>query len=166
MILTPINRALLGSCMTAFVVCAGWPDIAAQEQSVEGVFALPDVEPLVSGEMTLQETGPLSRELQLVYTDLSTGKQIPKFDVELTQELHILATDAHHPRRRPPLLAEAREAAAKLVGDAEAGHLVGMRPQGIVDDAAPDELPALPDVRHLSTAPRAPSFWKRLRGPA
>ena len=94
MILTPINRALLGSCMTAFVVCAGWPDIAAQEQSVEGVFALPDVEPLVSGEMTLQETGPLSRELQLVYTDLSTGKQIPKFDVELTQELHILATDA------------------------------------------------------------------------
>ena len=79
---------------------------------------------------------------------------------------HILATDAHHPRRRPPLLAEAREAAAKLVGEAEAGHLVGTRPQGIVDDAAPDELPALPDVRHLSTAPRAPSFWKRLRGAA
>lgn len=94
MILTPINRALLGSCMTAFVICTGWPDIAAQEQSVEGVFALPDVEPLVSGEMQLQETGLLSRELQLVYTDLSTGQQIPEFEVELTQELHILAVDA------------------------------------------------------------------------
>lgn len=89
-----INRALLGSCMTALVMCPAWPAIAAQEETVEGIFALPEAEPLVAGEMTLQEAGPLSRELQLVYTDLATGKQITKFDVELTQQLHILATDA------------------------------------------------------------------------
>jgi protein-tyrosine phosphatase len=54
---------------------------------------------------------------------------------------HILATDAHHPQRRPPLLAEAREAAEKLVGRDEAGHMVGTRPRGIVADADPATLP-------------------------
>ncbi|WP_374012393.1 tyrosine-protein phosphatase [Pseudoxanthomonas koreensis] len=53
----------------------------------------------------------------------------------------ILATDAHDPRRRPPLLAEAREAAARLVGATEATHMVLTRPQGIVDDVAPEALP-------------------------
>ncbi|QSX76056.1 hypothetical protein HIV01_006030 [Lysobacter arenosi] len=53
----------------------------------------------------------------------------------------ILATDAHHPQRRPPLLAEAREAAAALVGMEEAVHMVDTRTRGIVDDLAPDQLP-------------------------
>ena len=56
---------------------------------------------------------------------------------------HIVATDAHHPQRRPPLLAEAREAAAKLVGSDEAGHMVDTRPGGIVADADPAVLPPL-----------------------
>lgn len=60
---------------------------------VQGVFALPGSEELVTGEMTLRETGPLTREMTLVYSDKATGRQIPKFDVELTQQLHILATD-------------------------------------------------------------------------
>ena len=79
---------------------------------------------------------------------------------------HLLATDAHHPKRRPPLLAEAREAAAKLLGEVEADHLVSTRPQGIVDNIAPDDLPALPESRPLPAAFRAPSFWQRLRGAA
>ena len=54
----------------------------------------------------------------------------------------ILATDAHHPQRRPPLLAEAREAAAMLVGQEEATHMVLTRPQGIVDNLAPGQLPS------------------------
>ncbi len=37
---------------------------------------------------------------------------------------HLLATDAHHIDKRPPLLTEAREAAAKRVGDAETVHQV------------------------------------------
>lgn len=71
--------------------------------------------------------------------------------------VHLLATDAHHPRRRPPLLAEGREAAARRVGEAEAEHLVTTRPHGIVQDVAPEQLPALP-VR----APAPPRrFWQR-----
>lgn len=67
---------------------------------------------------------------------------------------HILATDAHHPERRPPLLAEAREAAAVLVGAEEADHMVNTRPAGILADAAPDTLPP----------PRAPAPRARRRG--
>jgi protein-tyrosine phosphatase len=41
---------------------------------------------------------------------------------------HILATDAHGTDRRPPLLAEGRERAARWVGPQEADRLVGERP--------------------------------------
>lgn len=53
----------------------------------------------------------------------------------------VLATDAHHPERRPPLLAEARAAAAVLVGAEEAGHMVVTRPQGVIDDVPAENLP-------------------------
>jgi protein-tyrosine phosphatase len=56
----------------------------------------------------------------------------------------ILATDAHHPRRRPPLLAEAYEAVAARLGAEEAGHMVRTRPAGIVADTAPHALPPAP----------------------
>lgn len=75
--------------------------------------------------------------------------------------VHILATDAHHPRRRPPLLAEGRDAAARRVGDDEATRMVLARPRGIVDDLDPADLPALPD-RLTAPAARAPGFWRRL----
>ena len=76
---------------------------------------------------------------------------------------HLIATDAHDTRRRPPLLAEGREAAAKLVGSDEATHLVVTRPAGIVANAAPDLLPPLPQ----RPAPESrPGFWQRLRGVA
>jgi hypothetical protein len=58
------------------------------------------------------------------------------------------------------LLAEAREAAALLMGDAEAEHLVTTRPAGIVTNAAPEALPKLP--RRQSGAAQ-PGFWKWLR---
>jgi len=53
----------------------------------------------------------------------------------------VLATDAHHPTRRPPLLAEAREAAALLVGREEAEHMVLTRPAGVVANMDPASLP-------------------------
>lgn len=68
--------------------------------------------------------------------------------------VHILATDAHDVRRRPPELSKARDAAAKLVGDAEAEHLVVTRPRGIVADAEPGHLPA-------PTAVRAGEFYEQ-----
>lgn len=54
---------------------------------------------------------------------------------------HVLATDAHHPQRRPPLLAEGRDAAARLVGAQAATDMVVTRPAGIVADIPPAELP-------------------------
>ncbi|MBD8067223.1 hypothetical protein IC608_17275 [Devosia sp. PTR5] len=65
----------------------------AYAETVEGVFALPGAEEAVSGEMTVTETGPLSRGLELVFADKGTSERIDRFDVELTQELHILAVD-------------------------------------------------------------------------
>ncbi|HEY7598827.1 MAG TPA: hypothetical protein VH741_02780, partial [Candidatus Limnocylindrales bacterium] len=75
------------------------------------------------------------------------------------------ATDAHHPQRRPPLLAEAREAAAKLVGAEAATDMVLTRPAGIVADAAPDTLPPRlsADARHR-TAAATPTLIGRLFG--
>jgi protein-tyrosine phosphatase len=58
--------------------------------------------------------------------------------------VHILATDAHSPDRRPPFLAEGRQAAERWVGAEEAEHLVSTRPRGIMDNVAPGSLPSLP----------------------
>jgi len=55
--------------------------------------------------------------------------------------VHILATDAHDTKRRPPNLGRGRELAAKLVGDEEAEHLVVTRPKGGLSNAAPSDLP-------------------------
>jgi protein-tyrosine phosphatase len=57
--------------------------------------------------------------------------------------VHILATDAHSPENRPPLLAEGREAAAKWVGQEQARHLVETRPLGILKNVAPETMPPL-----------------------
>ena len=72
----------------------------------------------------------------------------------------ILATDAHHPQRRPPLLAEGREAAARWVGAAEATHLVETRPLGILRNLSPEAMPQ----RTRANAPRHKSLWRRLFG--
>ncbi|KFN51447.1 tyrosine-protein phosphatase [Arenimonas composti] len=74
--------------------------------------------------------------------------------------VHILATDSHHIDKRPPLLAEGREAAARRVGAEEATHLVVTRPQGILDDRPPSELPPLPAPR--PSAKGKGGFWRRL----
>lgn len=74
----------------------------------------------------------------------------------------ILATDAHHIDKRPPLLAEGRDAAAKRVGDEEAVHMVTTRPRGILDNVSPQSLPPRP-----TPAPppvRAHRLWRRLVG--
>ena len=78
--------------------------------------------------------------------------------------VHIVATDAHHPRRRPPLLAEGRDAAARRVGEQEAVHMVCTRPQGIIDNVEPGALPPLGVQKNSKAA--APSFWRRVLGQA
>ena len=55
--------------------------------------------------------------------------------------VHILATDAHDTIRRPPILGQGRECAAKLVGEEEAENLVVTRPRGILENELPSNLP-------------------------
>ncbi|MER2556476.1 MAG: CpsB/CapC family capsule biosynthesis tyrosine phosphatase [Candidatus Competibacter denitrificans] len=70
--------------------------------------------------------------------------------------VHLLATDSHGVSRRPPLLAEGRQAAERWVGVEEATHLVETRPQGILDNMLPDKLPPLPA---MAMSPSLPSCW-------
>jgi protein-tyrosine phosphatase len=77
--------------------------------------------------------------------------------------VHILATDAHSARGRPPLLAEAREAASRYVGQGEARNLVEVRPAGILANRPPDKLPALP-ARSATTRRPGRGILKRLFG--
>lgn len=72
--------------------------------------------------------------------------------------VHLLATDAHDLKRRPPLLAEGREAAARRLGETEAGHLVHTRPAGIVADRPRANLPPPPG---LPATP--PTLWAHLK---
>src|SRR5262252_1838998 len=55
--------------------------------------------------------------------------------------VHILASDAHDTKRRPPRLSAGRELARKRVGIREAEHLVVTRPLGIVNNLSPGDLP-------------------------
>jgi protein-tyrosine phosphatase len=56
--------------------------------------------------------------------------------------VHILATDAHNMKTRPPDLLEGRKAAERLAGAAEAQHLVVTRPHGALLNKLPHDLPA------------------------
>ena len=56
--------------------------------------------------------------------------------------VHILATDAHDTRKRPPNLSVGRDLAAARVGASEAEHLVTTRPRGVLGNVAPSGLPA------------------------
>ncbi|MBL0040329.1 MAG: hypothetical protein KA505_11240 [Xanthomonadales bacterium] len=74
----------------------------------------------------------------------------------------IIATDAHRADRRPPLLAEARAAAARRLGETEADQLVRVRPQGVIDNVAPAALPPLPAVGTGDRESPSGGFWRRL----
>jgi protein-tyrosine phosphatase len=55
--------------------------------------------------------------------------------------VHVLATDAHNTRSRPPVLSSGRDAAAKLVGNDVAKALVEDNPTAIIEDR---DLPYFP----------------------
>ena len=55
--------------------------------------------------------------------------------------VHLIATDAHDVNRRPPNLNRGRELAAKRVGEVEAQHLVVTRPEGVLRNDLPSNLP-------------------------
>jgi protein-tyrosine phosphatase len=74
--------------------------------------------------------------------------------------VHILATDAHGVNSRRPELAKGRAAAARLVGDDEAGRMVVARPAAVLANARPDEVQAPPALSGDRRSARR--WWKRL----
>jgi protein-tyrosine phosphatase len=78
---------------------------------------------------------------------------------------HLLATDAHNTEQRAPRMAEARDVVAQRLGDDEAINLVLRRPQGILDNLSPADLPPLPQAQvwqARSGAAEAPTLWTNL----
>ncbi|MEA3276730.1 MAG: CpsB/CapC family capsule biosynthesis tyrosine phosphatase [Pseudomonadota bacterium] len=76
--------------------------------------------------------------------------------------VHILATDAHETKHRPPLLAEGRDAAERWVGSEEADLLVTDRPRAIVEDCDPMDVsppPALGDGEKGAWEPTRKKGW-------
>jgi protein-tyrosine phosphatase len=69
---------------------------------------------------------------------------------------HLLATDAHNTEQRVPRMAKARALVAQRLGEEEAANLVVGRPQGILSDLSPSELPATPQA----SAPQTRSLAK------
>jgi protein-tyrosine phosphatase len=78
---------------------------------------------------------------------------------------HIIATDAHDTKMRPPDLRRGRDLAATRLGDLEARYLVTDRPGGVIENAAPSELPAPPGSFHpIPSVPTAAQIKNDLRG--
>ncbi|PTT60873.1 hypothetical protein [Stenotrophomonas sp. HMWF003] len=67
---------------------------SATDAALKGAFALSGTTERVSAELSIEKTGALSRELLITFADKTTGKPIVHFDEELTQPLHVLATDS------------------------------------------------------------------------
>lgn len=55
--------------------------------------------------------------------------------------VHVIATDAHDTRHRPPDLSRGFETAARRVGEREATHMVLTRPRGVLENEPPSNLP-------------------------
>jgi protein-tyrosine phosphatase len=74
---------------------------------------------------------------------------------------HLLATDAHNTEQRAPRMADARDVVAQRLGDDEAINLVLRRPQGILNNRDPAELPPLPQAQAWQgrSMAEAPTLW-------
>jgi protein-tyrosine phosphatase len=70
--------------------------------------------------------------------------------------VHVLATDAHDCRHRPPLLAEGVAAAGRWVGDDEARRMVWDRPLAVWRDAEPTDVLQPPAID-----PRQNPKWRK-----
>lgn len=85
------------------------------------------------------------------------GREAQKWSERMLQQglVHIVASDAHHPRSRPPCMREAFERLRELVGETEALNLVEVRPMAILANLRPSEVVpprapiAVPDSKPL-----------------
>jgi protein-tyrosine phosphatase len=61
--------------------------------------------------------------------------------------VHIVATDAHDPVERPPLLSEAVSALRELMGSDETQNMIEARPAAILENCRPTAVPPLPSAK-------------------
>ena len=54
--------------------------------------------------------------------------------------VHFIASDAHGTKSRPPILSAARDAAAKIIGAAEAEKLVDANPAAVVANQVTEQI--------------------------
>lgn len=78
------------------------------------------------------------------------GKEAKRWSERFLSDglVHVLASDGHDPRRRPPVMSAGRRAAERWVGTAEAERLVLERPRAVLANADPLSVtppPALVD---------------------
>ena len=83
--------------------------------------------------------------------------------------IHILASDGHGIRKRPPVMSQGREVALRSMGEEETALMVQTRPQGILDDVNPSSLPAPPGLtkkqqKKLHKKPKKKLLIRRLFG--
>jgi protein-tyrosine phosphatase len=69
--------------------------------------------------------------------------------------VHILASDGHGIRNRPPVMSRGREVAARFTSAEEATLMVITRPQGILDNVDPTTLPKPPGIMNSSKTCRS-----------
>jgi protein-tyrosine phosphatase len=86
------------------------------------------------------------------YGQITTGSVLGTFgeDAQEFSELllrrglvHVLASDAHNLRGRPPILSRAVEAVAAIVGEEEARKMVSERPRALLDGHDPEPPPVM-----------------------
>jgi protein-tyrosine phosphatase len=70
--------------------------------------------------------------------------------------VHFLATDAHRPRRRPPILSAGRDGAAAIIGAEKAARLMEDNPLAVVEGRPIHAEPVIP-----FESPEKPSFFSR-----
>ena len=97
----------------------------------------PERNPLiVSKPELLNELGAAGCLFQITANSLTGfwGKRAQQFCVEMLRNkmVHFIASDAHGVKNRIPVLSQAREAAAKIIGTAEAEKLVVANPRAVV----------------------------------
>jgi hypothetical protein len=89
-----VKAAVLFASLAMATALATWTARAEESIEIVGAFAQVGVPEKVSGRMVVREVGPLSRSLEIIFTDAATGEQILSFDEDLTQQLHVLAIDS------------------------------------------------------------------------
>ncbi|MGB7885277.1 MAG: CpsB/CapC family capsule biosynthesis tyrosine phosphatase [Xanthobacteraceae bacterium] len=76
---------------------------------------------------------------------------------------HLLATDAHNTEQRVPRMADARDFVAQRLGNDEAINLVLRRPQGILKNLSPAELPPLRQAKaSQGSGAEVPTLWRNV----